>query len=593
MKKITKNNSFNLLKTDNLFSNKENNITFDKSVISSLIKLKKFKEAYNLSIHNLHSTSIDSDLWYLMGFACRINGDNNSSSICLKKGLSLNPNDKKLVILYCMNCNDKLLFSDSLDALNNFGNEVVFPEILNAYALTHHGLGNDRLALKYFVQTLRLDQSVENLFYNYAVTLSSSGKHRLALKYYKKFIKIFPNNFDALFNISSSYIALRNFVEAKIILLELTSLKPDHIGALLNLGIIHSMRREISQAKFIYNKILNLSPNNIDALINLGNLNYTIKNYDEALKNIILVLNIDSNNINALNIYAASLYEIKNFKESIIQSNKILEIDSSNLIAIMNLTNAYYFTKNWELLEKSLESLRKLDPCNPLLASLSPFFSYDHDIVNKSKFIKNPLDYVIEFKMSNYKKKPEDFIKSFLSFSNRVQLEKDPGGKTTVNGLQSLPTIFDENNKSVNDLKEVIIKCVTDYRNYFKDSDEYFITRWPSESSIAGWVVYLKNQGMQTSHNHLSGWMSGVIYLNVPKTKTKLEGSIKFSLHGYDYPKLKKTSPSKIIKPLTGSIVLFPSSLYHSTIPFYSKEERISLAFDIMPGKTGKRIGLD
>ena len=41
---------------------------------------------------------------------------------------------------------------------------------------------------------------------------------------------------------------------------------------------------------------------------------------------------------------------------------------------------------------------------------------------------------------------------------------------------------------------------------------------------------------------------------------------------------------TKIVDVFTGSLVLFPSSLMHYTIPFTSAEERIVLAFDVMPG---------
>ena len=39
----------------------------------------------------------------------------------------------------------------------------------------------------------------------------------------------------------------------------------------------------------------------------------------------------------------------------------------------------------------------------------------------------------------------------------------------------------------------------------------------------------------------------------------------------------------KIINPAKGDLVLFPSSLFHQTIPFNSDDERICLAFDMMP----------
>ena len=39
----------------------------------------------------------------------------------------------------------------------------------------------------------------------------------------------------------------------------------------------------------------------------------------------------------------------------------------------------------------------------------------------------------------------------------------------------------------------------------------------------------------------------------------------------------------RIIDVVTGSLCLFPSSLHHYTVPFEEKEDRIVLAFDVIP----------
>ena len=44
-----------------------------------------------------------------------------------------------------------------------------------------------------------------------------------------------------------------------------------------------------------------------------------------------------------------------------------------------------------------------------------------------------------------------------------------------------------------------------------------------------------------------------------------------------------ETGNSKSIDVVTGSLCLFPSSLLHYTIPFESDEDRIVLAFDVIP----------
>ena len=39
---------------------------------------------------------------------------------------------------------------------------------------------------------------------------------------------------------------------------------------------------------------------------------------------------------------------------------------------------------------------------------------------------------------------------------------------------------------------------------------------------------------------------------------------------------------ARLIKPVEGSMVLFPSYFYHRTVPFEADEVRISIAFDVL-----------
>ena len=96
--------------------------------------------------------------------------------------------------------------------------------------------------------------------------------------------------------------------------------------------------------------------------------------------------------------------------------------------------------------------------------------------------------------------------------------------------------------------------------------------------------MIFKNQGHQAAHIHTSGWLSGVIYLKVVPSFGRNEGAIEFSLNGERYANPK--APTVTYCPGQGDIVLFPSSLYHKTIPFISKSDRIVLAFDLQPDST-------
>ena len=87
----------------------------------------------------------------------------------------------------------------------------------------------------------------------------------------------------------------------------------------------------------------------------------------------------------------------------------------------------------------------------------------------------------------------------------------------------------------------------------------------------------MKSGGKLSPHIHDYGWLSGSVYVNVP---TKLKNNSGNLVVCIDDQQIK--TEKKIIDVVTGSLCLFPSSLFHYTIPFDSKEDRIVLAFDIL-----------
>ena len=91
----------------------------------------------------------------------------------------------------------------------------------------------------------------------------------------------------------------------------------------------------------------------------------------------------------------------------------------------------------------------------------------------------------------------------------------------------------------------------------------------------------MESGGKLKPHIHENGWLSGSLYINVPK-KTKAEsGNLVVSLGEEEDEGDNRINQKQIVNVVTGSLVLFPASLTHYTIPFEAKEKRIVLAFDL------------
>lgn len=95
------------------------------------------------------------------------------------------------------------------------------------------------------------------------------------------------------------------------------------------------------------------------------------------------------------------------------------------------------------------------------------------------------------------------------------------------------------------------------------------------------WSVRLSGQGYHSNHIHPLGWISSALYValpdadpdDLPQAGWLGLGSPQSEL-GLDLP------PVRMVEPKPGQLVLFPSTMWHGTIPF-KKGERLTVAFDV------------
>ncbi|MBS0296920.1 MAG: tetratricopeptide repeat protein [Proteobacteria bacterium] len=105
--------------------------------------------------------------------------------------------------------------------------------------------------------------------------------------------------------------------------------------------------------------------------------------------------------------------------------------------------------------------------------------------------------------------------------------------------------------------------------------------RWAFEGA---WSVRLKRDGRHVDHVHPSGWLSSAFYVEAPRAAVEGQdrgGWIKFGEPGMiTRPHLE---PERFVKPEPGMLVLFPSYMWHGTVPFTTDESRLTVAFDMVP----------
>lgn len=105
------------------------------------------------------------------------------------------------------------------------------------------------------------------------------------------------------------------------------------------------------------------------------------------------------------------------------------------------------------------------------------------------------------------------------------------------------------------------------------------------EVEVTGaWSVRLRTGGSHVNHIHPEGWISSAFYVDVPETMTRADNSREGWLH-FGEPRFAVPGVEALhsVRPVAGELVLFPSCLWHGVKPFHDGQERLTLAFDLVP----------
>ena len=77
------------------------------------------------------------------------------------------------------------------------------------------------------------------------------------------------------------------------------------------------------------------------------------------------------------------------------------------------------------------------------------------------------------------------------------------------------------------------------------------------------------------------GWLSSAYYVDLPPSVNadSRDGWIKFGQPALELGQ----EPEHVVQPKAGRLVLFPSYMWHGTIPFSGAATRLTLPFDVVP----------
>ena len=556
---------------DNNKFNKEKkiNLTIDQMLLKAneLLMKGEIQEAEMFYRTILNSNPKNPDANHNLAL---IQISKNKSELALplfKKAVDVNPNIEQFWLSYI----DALIVERQFDkaeiALKKVTNKVVSEgncKILTQKLLSiksdnysiHNPPQNDMQKLLNYYQNGQFNDS-ENLalslskqFPNHPFSwkilgalFGQAGREIEALNANQLAVQLAPQDASVYNNLANTLRGMGRLKDAEANYRKAIAIKPEFAEAYNNLGTTMAEMGRLEDAETNYRHATVLKSDFAEAYFNLGVMFFEANEYKKA---------------------------IEQFKSTDFGKSKSY------------LLRCLYLEDEKSLFFNQLDYLTNQGEITALIGSLGCRSALKYGIEKPNLFCKDPMKYVLNVNLKNKYDFEKIFVETSITILNEDKIPYRAQSLLT-NGRQTSGNLFNLEPEFTKEMKAIICAEVDNYKAYYKDSNEGLIVHWPDNYTISGWLISMKSGSKIKPHMHECGWLSGSVYINVPPKKNTDSGNLVVCIEDEKYLDGSVENPKNIIDVVTGSLALFPASLLHYTIPFASEDDRIVLAFDVIP----------
>ena len=165
---------------------------------------------------------------------------------------------------------------------------------------------------------------------------------------------------------------------------------------------------------------------------------------------------------------------------------------------------------------------------------------------------------------------------------------REPVNQSLRGGSQTPGVLFGRRDPMIAATRDAIARAVATHVERLPDDATHpFLRRKsPRVRFVGSWSVRLWSNGKHINHFHQEGWLSSAFYVSLPPSVLQpaggdTAGCIQF---GEPPPELGLgLTPRRVIRPRPGQLALFPSYIWHGTVPFHDDAPRLTIAFDAQP----------
>jgi len=435
-------------------------------------------------------------------------------------------------------------------------------------------------AITSYQHALALQPKMPDLWFNLAIAQTQLGQLSEAEQSYRHALQLQPNFFEAHGNLGTVLQKQGKLSEAIASYQKGLAINPQDARGYFNLGTALRDEGLLNDAVESYQKAIALFPNYTDAYNNLGETLRDRGDMDDAVKHYQIALSLNPEHPGANYNMGEFLYLAKKYDEAVSYFERS-QLDDWQPRAMYCLYKAERFEEFKSRLDQVVATTKHTAP---FMATLSTHYAINFGVEDPYNFCKNGFDFVYQNSIAELAEPNSPLLRQLLIDIENTDIAERVQGML-INGKQSAGNLFKRPEASFRKLGDLVKQEFLNYKNRFAGADCELIKSFPNQLEFtSSWYVKMRRGGFVDKHIHEVGWISGAVYLVLPTDKKDpTEGCFEYGTHGDNYPQKHSNFPSEIISPNVGDIVLFPSSLFHRTIPFHSDEKRICIAFDLKP----------
>ncbi len=489
--------------------------------------------------------------------------------------------------------------------------------------LTEQARGNHVRALASFDEAHKIQHGNPAVYTAMGISYGALGQQDAAIQWYMQALSINANYINALHNLAIVYREKSQFDKALLCLERVIKQAPSMVEPRYIKANIHYEIGQIDEADTEYRTVIGLQPDYVDAHISLNNLYWEHDRNDLYAKSYVVGIRSAPNSAVLCEHHISALEQAGRIDEATDTIGSYLDIFPDHAGLWRRRARLLEIEGNYEKAEVAFYRAVDAEPDNnQIQLDLARYCvqreRYDEALKHLGNVeARTPFDQeMLAYKGLCWRltgDERHEWLNDYTSFVKPMMIEAPKGYAsvsdfldeltTTLKGLhtakrhpidqtlrggsQTHGLLLERPEPVIQALKASLKACIQEYIAALPtDTRHPLLMRNSGQFKFsASWSIWLRKDGFHINHVHSLGWLSSAFYVTVPgnteQEDARHEGWLKFGESGLNLERREEIG--KLIKPEAGLLALFPSYVWHGTVPYSSDQDRITAPFDVIP----------